>query len=327
MATAIGEKTKQSCMCLPGVRSIAPAHNSRNDVMFSEATKFSHKLIACEKQIKLLKKATDGMMKVADKTLTEPMPMVYELDPITHKPKVVESWTPMREGSPHTGSMQKSVSLELKQEALDPIASWQAEYKHAKLRMAEVTKAQLELDANRRRLYNQQAKHIKKNAKTADAYLGEMPGEEQDPHLMAARTKYVTMEEQMHQELIKLAHRARTVQKYLSRAMQLESQALAESAEAVESGGTAPSTPNSALGYGSQKKALGFTPSSQSPTATSGQSEMAMAGGGYDANGPHPAAVPAPGPMAQPQTQSAFNNTGPRAGNQEPSLGTLIQSA
>lgn len=262
--------------------------------MFKEMTAFSHKLTACDKQIKLLKKATDGMMKVADKTLTEPLPMVYELDPVTKKPRVVESWTPQKEGSPVTGSMQKSHSLELKEEALDPIGSWQASYKHAKLRMAEVTKAQLELDACRRALYNRQAKHIKKNAKTADAYLGEMPGEEQDPHLLAARTKYVTMEEQMHQDLIKLAHRARSVQRYLSRAMALEAQALRESAEAVEAGGTAPSTPVS-TGYGHQTSGA-FTPTAQSPTA---------AGAGYDANGARPPAVAAPGQMghtAQPQT-------------------------
>jgi len=198
--------------------------------MFDEATAFNKRLATCEKRIRDLKKATDNVVQTAEKVLSGAMPGVWDKDAAGNAIAVPGS----NMGLLPAGQLRRSNSLELKTHVLDPIAQWQAEYHRMKDRMAELDRASLDLDAKRRAYYARTSKHIKENVLKQDAAHLPTPQEEQDPELQNARVRYEQTEVAVHAELVQLANRARAVQGYLSKSMQLEAEALMQASQVTQ---------------------------------------------------------------------------------------------
>lgn len=190
--------------------------------MLEEAGAFSKRLASCETKIKALKKATDGIVATADKVLSGPMPGVWDKSTVGTPIALPGSSA----GLMPAGQLRRSNSLELKTAVLDPIAAWQAEYMHAKARVADLDATSLELDAKRRAYYARKRKHIKDNIEKSDMGHTPLPQEDEDPELINARVRFETIEMEVHNELVQLANRARGVQAYISKCMRLEADAL-----------------------------------------------------------------------------------------------------
>lgn len=198
--------------------------------MMEEASAFGKRLKACEKQIKQLQSAAEGMVTKAEEAMSGPFPQVWELD-LAGSPK------PTAEFQEETFLLRRGIkkpTLEaLKKHTLDPIDAWQHALSVAKARMKEVAAAQLDLDAARRAFYKDQARLIKVNTRQTDNAHAVMPTEGNDPRLTAARLKADSLEAAVHQELIQLVRATRHVHLYLTAAMHLEGQALSEAAHAT----------------------------------------------------------------------------------------------
>jgi hypothetical protein len=222
------EKARQSCWCWTATgRQLAPVKPTRCHKMFDESTAFSKRLTSCEQQIKALKKATDGLLAISEKVLSQPLPQVWDnaADGTVVQP-VAGTGSPLIKA----GQLQRSHSLDMQAKVFDPIAGWQREFTRMKGRMAELDRQSLRLDAARRAHYKGAQKHLKENVMKADNVSARGPQEEENPELVSARSAFIKIEGEVHEELVRLADSARHVQAYLTKAMELQADTLSAAA-------------------------------------------------------------------------------------------------
>lgn len=222
------EKARQSCWCWTKTgRQLAPVKPTRCHKMFDESTAFSKRLTSCETQVQGLKKATDALLAISEKTLTQPLPSTWDNTADGSGVQAVAGT-----GAPlvKPGQLQRSRSMELKQKVYDPMTAWQKDYQRMKTRMAELDRQALRLDEARRMHYKGAQKHLQENVMKQDNVSMRSIAEGENPELVAARNGFQKLETEVHAELQQLALRARGVQGYLANAMQLQAETLSSAA-------------------------------------------------------------------------------------------------
>lgn len=218
--------------------------------MFDESTAFHHQLTKCEHSIQALRKATDGMLAVSEKTLSKPLPSVWDNTPDgTDVQPVAGSGAPLIA----PGLLKPKNDADLQTKVYDPITSWQKEYARMRTRVMELDKASLRLDAARRAHYKGAQKHLKENVMQQDNVSARGLAENENPELTAARTSFQKTEAEVYSELQTLAQNARHVQGYLCNAMALTGETLQSAAHThSQSAGTISSASAQSFGQTGQ---------------------------------------------------------------------------
>mmetsp|Transcript_1929 Transcript_1929/g.5736 ORF Transcript_1929/g.5736 Transcript_1929/m.5736 type:complete len:411 (+) Transcript_1929:155-1387(+) len=217
-------------------------HSERLRNTYEETQTFKRQLIKAEAALKIYEKGTTEVLKVTDDSMTA-FPRVWRKDdaPATSPNAAVLPSEDVDKPAPTTKKLasypshkfQITMNQRLQDEVYTPIEVWHKQYKHLKERIDAVESSRIEYDSSRKELASAreaQLKHARKTDGKVDATL--QAHEAQAESILAAkREAYITIEEEVHTESLALAADAQKTLGYVSRALLLVAEALADAAE------------------------------------------------------------------------------------------------
>lgn len=218
--------------------------NTRNELMLKEATEFSVHLKRCEKDIRALKVATEGILVTSKVVLTSPLPRVFEetgggkVVPVAMGPAGTSGSAPIGGGdfSPEElARISKETGSKIETEVLAPMERWMNAFSLVQNRMTKLEALRLEVDSRRRT--------VAKLGKKVDVQRAQLPqtrarGEydmentikvlqHKEAKLSACRQSYKEHEALVYHQLTNLIRDTVWLKSYISAVLRVESEAFA----------------------------------------------------------------------------------------------------
>ena len=218
--------------------------NTRNELMLKEATEFSVHLKRCEKDIRALKVATEGILVTSKVVLTSPLPRVFEetgggkVVPVATGPAGTSGSAPIGGGdfSPEElARISKETGSKIETEVLAPMERWMNAFSLVQNRMTKLEALRLEVDSRRRT--------VAKLGKKVDVQRAQLPqtrarGEydmentikilqHKEAKLSACRQSYKEHEALVYHQLTNLILDTVWLKSYISAVLRVESEAFA----------------------------------------------------------------------------------------------------
>lgn len=216
--------------------------NTRNELMLKEATEFSVHLKRCEKDIRALKVATEGLLVTSKVVLTSPLPRVFEetgggkVVPVAAGVVGASGMAPIggSDFSPEElARISKETGSKLETEVLAPMERWMNAFSLVHNRMTKLEALRLEVDSRRRT--------VAKLGKRVDIQRAQLPqtrakGEydmentikvlqHKEAKLSACRQSYKEHEALVYHQLTNLIRDTVWLKSYLSAVLRVESEA------------------------------------------------------------------------------------------------------
>ncbi|KAK9808708.1 hypothetical protein WJX72_002336 [[Myrmecia] bisecta] len=219
-------------------KGFVPTPNTRNELMLTDAGEFANHLKRCEKDIRALKNATEGLLNTTKIVMSAPLPKVFE-DAGQGKA------TPVVSGPGQSGSIggdfkvddltrvAKETAKKLEAEVLAPMQRWTTAYNTVQTRMQRLEAVRLEVDSRRRtvtdlarKIDKQRARVPQKGAK-GEFDLDQLIKKQQhkENKLASARQSFKEQEAMVYQQLAQLIRDAVWLKTYIAAVMRLEQEA------------------------------------------------------------------------------------------------------
>ena len=225
-----------------GDKDFQATPNTRNELMLKEATEFSVHLKRCEKDIRALKVATEGLLVTSKVVLTSPLPRVFEetgggkVVPVATGPVGTAGVAPIGGGdfSPEElARISKETGSKIETEVLAPMERWMNAFSLVQNRMSKLESLRLEVDSRRRT--------VAKLGKKVDVQRAQLPqtrarGEydmentikvlqHKEAKLSACRQSYKEHEALVYHQLTNLIRDTVWLKSYISAVLRVESEA------------------------------------------------------------------------------------------------------
>lgn len=290
-------------------RGFPATANMRNEAMMHEAAEFAVHLRRCEKDIRTLKNATEGLLMTTKIVLSAPLPRVYEE---TGNGRVAAM--PAVAGQPGTliggdfkvedlTRISKETSRKLDTEVLAPMARWNTAFHTVELRMRKLEEIRLEVDSRRRTVQDLAHKVDKQKAKLAQTRA---KGEDEmqmtiktmqhkENKLTAAKQSFKEHEALVYQQLAQLIRDGVWLKSYIAAVMRVEQEA-----------------------FTTAYNAMGPTKVTQSTTVSVAVADVEVERIGMGAS--NAMAEAAPQSPASNMYNKAFNTVATRMGNRKPGV-------
>ncbi|KAI8110690.1 hypothetical protein M9435_002364 [Picochlorum sp. BPE23] len=225
-----------------GDREFQVTPNTRNELMLKEATEFSVHLKRCEKDIRALKVATEGLLVTSKVVLTSSLPRVFEetgggkVVPVPTGPVGSSGVAAIGGGdfSPEElARISKETGSKIETEVLAPMERWMNAFSLVQNRMSKLEALRLEVDSRRRT--------VAKLGKKVDVQRAQLPqtrarGEydmentikvlqHKEAKLSACRQSYKEHEALVYHQLTNLIRDTVWLKSYISAVLRVESEA------------------------------------------------------------------------------------------------------
>lgn len=217
-------------------------HSERLRNTAEECQTFKRQLVKAEAAIKIYEKATSEVLKVTDDSMTA-FPRVWRKDEdmATSPNAAVLPREDIDKPAPTTKKLasypshkfQMNMEQRMQNEVYTPIEMWHKEYRLLKTRITAVEASRIEYDGARKDLAvarEAQLKHARKTDGQVDGSL-QSHDTRAESVLNVKREAYVNLEEEVHAETLALAADAQKTLGYVSRALLLVAEALADASE------------------------------------------------------------------------------------------------
>jgi len=229
-------------------RSFPATVNHRNEAMMKEAGDFALSLRRCEKDIRTLKEATEGLLTTTRLVLSQPLPRIYD-DNGTGKVVVVAP----EDGGEGTGligldfrgedlqRISRETSRQLDAEVLAPMGRWNAAFHSVEVRMKKLEQIRLEVDSRRRTVLDLSMKVEKMRdnlpktrAKGEDEMQATMKQQQhKENKLAAARQSFKEHEALVYTQLAQLIKDGIWLKSYIAAVMRVEQTAFTTAFQAM----------------------------------------------------------------------------------------------
>jgi len=215
-------------------KEFVPTVSERTQRTYEEAKVFATNLKTCSKEIRALQVATAGMLAATSKTLSTPLPRVYDVDGTTKKAlpsferETERERMTMAEEEVNVRDLEAisySTTTRMERDVLRPMEQWLKVYKTFPAKLKRIEKQRLDYDASRR-AYNVIADKVYRRS------LGGSESAKLNAEMSARKAAkdakeiaYVTYEDECHRELTQLVKDAKSLRTYLVAAMRVQEQA------------------------------------------------------------------------------------------------------
>lgn len=238
-----------------GDKEFVATPNTRNEMMLKEAGDFAGHLKRCEKEIRNLKTATEGLLTTTKAVLSAPLPRVYEesgggkVVPVSSSqaaPAASGGGAPAPAGAPallpiggndfnaeDLAKIAKETGKKLESEVLAPMERWMNAYNLVQNRMTKLESLRLEVDSRRRT--------VGKLGKKVDGQRARLPNtrakgeyementikvlQHKESKLSACRQSFKEHEALVYHQLTNLIRDTVWLKSYLSAVLRVESEA------------------------------------------------------------------------------------------------------
>lgn len=233
------EQARQKWHLAPAKAGFSNTSNARNELMLREAGDFAGHLKRCEKDIRNLKNATEGLLNTTKIVMSAPLPKVYE-DAGNGSAQPAPVQTPGAIG-PIGGDFKvdelqrvaKETAKKLEAEVLAPMQRWTTAYNTVQTRMTKLEGLRLEVDSRRRTVADLGQRIDKQRARLPQTRnKGEFEMEQtikkmqhKENKLAAARQSFKEQEAMVYQQLAQLIRDAVWLKSYIAAVMRLEQEA------------------------------------------------------------------------------------------------------
>jgi hypothetical protein len=253
------EKAKQKWHMAPD-KGFAATSNSRNELMLTDAGEFAGHLKRCEKDIRGLKNATEGLINTTKIVMSAPLPKVYEdvgggkMQPVVG-PAAGNGAIGGDFRAEELQRVARETAKKLEAEVLAPMQRWTTAYNTVQQRMTKLEGVRLEVDSRRRTVAELGMKIDRQRARLPQTRSkGEFEMEQtikkmqhKENKLAAARQSFKEQESLVFQQLAQLIRDAVWLKSYIAAVMRLEQEAftsayqsLGETKAAVTAPGSMP---------------------------------------------------------------------------------------
>lgn len=219
-------------------KGFASSSNARNELMLRDAGEFAGHIKRCEKDIRILKNATEGLINTTKAVMSSPLPKVYEdsgngtAQPIA----TTQGLSGAIGGDFKVDELQrvsKETAKKLEAEVLAPMQRWTTAYNTVQARMNKLEGVRLEVDSRRRTVAELGQKIDKQRARLPQTKVkGEFDIEQtikkvqhKENKLAAARQSFKEQEALVYQQLAQLIRDAVWLKSYIAAVMRLEQEA------------------------------------------------------------------------------------------------------
>ncbi|DBA90250.1 hypothetical protein WJX77_010509 [Trebouxia sp. C0004] len=219
-------------------KGFASSSNARNELMLRDAGEFAGHIKRCEKDIRILKNATEGLINTTKAVMSAPLPKVYEdcgngtAQPIA----TTQGLSGAIGGDFKVDELQrvsKETAKKLEAEVLAPMQRWTTAYNTVQARMNKLEGVRLEVDSRRRTVAELGQKIDKQRARLPQTKVkGEFDIEQtikkvqhKENKLAAARQSFKEQEALVYQQLAQLIRDAVWLKSYIAAVMRLEQEA------------------------------------------------------------------------------------------------------
>ncbi|BDA44078.1 hypothetical protein COCOBI_05-2620 [Coccomyxa sp. Obi] len=244
----VKEKVKQSWQL--NDKTFIATSNARNEHMLKEAGDFANHLKHCERDIRALKNATEGLLMTTKTIMAAPLPRVFE-ESAGGKAVPVPT-APGQNGNiggdfraDELVRVSKDTSKKLEAEVLAPMARWTTAYQTVQGRMKRLEQVRLEVDSRRHTvtalghaIEKQRAKLAPTGTSSAQKVENQMDQtirkmQHKENKLAAARQSFKEQEALVYQQLAQLIRDGVWLKSYLAAVMRLEQEAFQASYAAL----------------------------------------------------------------------------------------------
>lgn len=241
------EKVRQKCFFASGFE---PTNNERNEKELAEVEAHAKAVTKMVKHVKEMQKATDSMLKEAERAYTTHLPRAYAVELIKHTDpdsvltagaaKAVpldaeDPATPHKQINLHELSdIRATVEEKLRVRVYGPVDKWLADYDLVKVHMKELEELRLHLDQARRQHAACELKKVKQERnKGTMTDVTRTKLDNKGHSFEAAKTRFRDKEAGVHEELAVLIARADLLREAIHATFEIMQQALLRAATAA----------------------------------------------------------------------------------------------